>query len=371
MNDNSMKGLRTVILVALAIAVTAVGFMIIKSTQEVKAVKEVEAVFKGVRVRTVKLEENFAKVKFSGKLRADKKVELFSEVNGVLLSDNFREGISFRKGAVIVQLDASEISNTLKAQKSNLLTQVAAAMGDIKIDYPKEGDNWEAFLNDINVNKALPNLPVIEDQKLKRFIAGKGLLNTYYSIKSQEEKLAKYSLKAPFNGEVVMANVKKGTLVRGGQKLGEFINPAVYELETEVSLSDLEYVKPGYSMQLHSDDLRRDWVGKVTRVNSSIDVNSQMVKVYVVVQGASLKEGMYLYGSAEGTVFKKSFTLNRKLVNNGCVYVVVDGLLVHKKVTVLYVNQATSIVEGLDENDQIVADNMKGLFEGMKVNVIK
>lgn len=371
MEDNGMKSLRTAILLAIVAAIVGVGVWVIKSTKEVKVSEEVVAINKGVRVSSVLLQDNFAKVEFSGKLKAEEKVELFSEVNGVLLSDNFKTGTRFKKGATIVQLNASEIGNSLKALKSNLLTQVAASMGDIKIDFPESGSEWETFLNKINVEQSLPDLPVVKDLKLKRFIAGKGLLNTYYSVKSQEDKLAKFSIIAPFDGVLVDASVKKGTLVRGGQKLGEFINPKVYELETEVSLSDLQFVKPGYEMELHSDDLKANWTGIVTRVNSSIDEQSQMVKVYVLVKGANLKEGMYLYGSAQGMIFEKSFALNRKLVSNGGIYIVKEGVLIHKKVDVLYVNQSTSIVKGLSDKDLIVADNAKGLFEGMQVNVIK
>jgi multidrug efflux pump subunit AcrA (membrane-fusion protein) len=371
MNDQNMRTLRTIILIALALAITAGGFLISKSAEEEKVSKAVVAPIKGVRVKAVELSSNFAKIEFSGKLKAEEKVDLYAEVSGVLLSNNFKEGVSFRKGEVLVSINSNELSNSLKASKSNLLTQVAASMGDIKIDFPKEGAAWEAFLNNINVDTRLPDLPALKDAKFKRFISGKGLLNTYYSVKSVEEKLLKFVLKAPFNGELVATSVKKGTLIRGGQKLGEFINPAFYELETEVSLSELKYVKPGYALKLHSDDLQTEWDGKVTRVNSTINSSSQMVKVYVSVKGSKLKEGMYLYGTSTGAVFENSFAINRKLVSNGGVYIVNDGVLSHKKVEVIYVNQSIAILGGLSKGDNVVADNVKGLFEGMKVTIIK
>lgn len=365
------KTSRTIVLLLLAVAVSAVGMYILKSTKAEDQEAQKSNVLKAVRVEAVKLNSNFSQVEFSGKLTADQKVDLYSEVSGLLMSNRLRSGNSFKKGDVIAQLNSTEISNNLKAQKSNLLTKVAATMGDLKIDFIDESVDWESFLNAIDVESALPKLPVLTDQKLKRFISGKGILNTYYSILAQEVKLSKFSILAPFDGVLIEGDIKKGTLIKGGQKVGEYINISKYELETEVSLSDLTFVKPGYPMLLHSDELKKDWKGFVSRVNSAIDRSSQMVKVYVKVNGAGLKEGMYLYGSSKGESFEKSVSINRKLLNNGGVYLVKEGKVFHQKVEVNYVSQSTAIISGLTDGDLLIADNMKGLYTGLNVEIKK
>ena len=43
-----------------------------------------------------------------------------------------------------------------------------------------------------------------------------------------EATLDKYTIKAPFNVVVTQSNINPGTLVRNGQKLGEFINTYLY-----------------------------------------------------------------------------------------------------------------------------------------------
>lgn len=365
MNDLSRK----IVLVALAIGLTAGGVLISMSTEKEKEKSEVKKVFKAVRLEKVKLGENKAEVKFSGKLTAEEKIDLFTEVGGVLMTEDFKTGNSFSKGAVLAQLNSVEFSNSLKASKSQLITQVAGVMGDLKIDYPSASNSWEQFLNAIDVNTNLPALPELNDDKLKRFIAGKGILNSYYSLKSQEEKLSKFTLTAPFNGVLTQAAIKKGTLVRAGQKIGEIINPSSFELETEISLSDLQFIQKGSKVNLFSDDLNKSWEGIVSRINSSLDANSQMVTVFVRVVGSGLKEGMFLHGSAKGANFENSALINRKLLKNGGVYLVDGDVVKHKKVEVLYVNQAKAIVTGLKEGDQYITDNMKGLYEGMKVTV--
>jgi multidrug efflux pump subunit AcrA (membrane-fusion protein) len=362
---------RTVILILIAVAISVLGMLTLKETgpEEVEASKS--EVLKAVRVLKVELKENFSKVEFSGKLIADQKVELYSEVNGVLQTNRFRAGNYFKKGDVIAQLNSSELKNTIRASKSNFLTKVAVSMGDLKIDYPAEGEKWETFLNHISVDKPLPLLPVLEDQKLKRFISGKGILNAYYSTKSMEDKLAKFSIVAPFNGVLVQGDIKKGTLIKGGFKIGEFINTNVFELETEISLSDLKFVKVGYPMSLYSDELKTSWKGTVSRINSAINPSSQLLKIYVKVSGNGLKEGMYLYGNSEGASFANTISINRKLLTKGGVYLVKEGKVIHQKIEVHSVNQAVAIVSGLATGDEYIFDNMKGLYEGLKVEIIK
>lgn len=367
MNNTS----RQIVLVILAVGVTIGAVIFLKGSQPKEAKTEVKKSFKAVRVKYAKLGTHKAEVKFSGKLTAEEKIDVYTEVGGVLMTENFKQGNSFTKGSPLAQLNSIEFSNNLKAAKSQLITQVTSMMGDLKMDYPESSNDWELFLNGIDVDKALMALPELKNEKLKRFVAGKGVLNSYYSLKGQEEKLSKFTLNAPFSGILTSALIKKGTLVRNGQKIGEFINPSSFELETEISLSDLQFIQKGSLVQLHSDDLNKSWNGKVTRINSSLDASSQMVTVFIRVSGSGLKEGMFLHGSAKGSSFDDVALVNRKLLKNGGLYLVEKGIVKHKKLEVLYVNQSKAIVKGLEKNDQFVADNMKGLYEGMLVKVAK
>ncbi len=367
MNNTSRK----IILVLLAIGVTAGILKIMGAGKEEKEVGEVKQTFKSVRVQKAELGTHKADVEFSGKLSAIEKIDLFTEVGGVLLTEGFKTGNKFSKGTPIAQLNSTEFAISLKASKTQLITQVSAVMGDMKIDFPDELAAWEAFLNGIDVDASLPKLPAVTNNKLKRFVAGKGILNSYYSLKSQEEKLSKFTINAPFNGVLTNATIKKGTLVRGGQKIGEFINPSAFEVEAAISISDLQFIAVGSEVELKSDDLNKTWVGRVARINSSLNANSQMVTVFVNIAGSGLKEGMFLHGSAKGASFENSVLVNRKLIKNGGLYLVEDGVIKHQKVEVLYTNQSTAIIQGLKAGQSYVSDNMKGLYDGMKVSVAK
>lgn len=367
MNDITRK----IALSFLGLLAIIIIIRVLWTNRDVETKGELKKTYRNVRVTPVQLKQNSAEVQFFGKLSATNRIEIFSEVGGVMLNNNFREGNTFDKGEAIVRLNSKEFEANLKAQKTHLIAQVSLIMGDLKLDFPEVYADWQVFLNGIDVSLALPDLPIVKNQKLKSFISGKGVLNSYYSLKAQEEKLSKYVITAPYQGSVIKALIKKGTLVMPGQRIGTYIEPNDFELETEISLSDLQFVSKGSVFHLESSSFNKVWRGKVTRINKSINTSSQMVKMYISVSGASLKEGMFLSGTGQGANFENSLSINRKLIKNGGVYLVDSGQVKFKSVNVLYVNKSKAIVKGLENGDQYIIDNMKGLYDGMKVNVIQ
>lgn len=340
--------------------------MIISSEEEVKPKREKVAV-KGVQTRTIELTDNRTIVSFSGRVKSFNKIEVFAEVGGILQNANFKEGVMFASGETLISIESSELRNNLKAQKSNLLSQVSTLMGDIAIDFPNEQKTWEYFLNSIEVNKPLPELPEFKNQKFKIYISGKQILNTYFSIQSQQDRLSKYTISAPFNGAVSQVSVKKGTLIRAGQKIGEFLGTDVYDLETEFSLIDKKYVHLGDEVTLTSKDLDLKVSGRIYRINPVVNANSQMVTAYVKLSNPLLREGMFLTGYISGQQHQKSARINRKLITNNKVFVVENSKLVEREVKILSVENDVAVVEGLQEGEKILKHNLNGLYNGMSV----
>ena len=69
----------------------------------------------------------------NGNLDAKNKIELFSEVQGVLVpfSKDFKPGTSFKKGEIILKINSDEFYANLQSQKSNLFNSLTAIMPDI------------------------------------------------------------------------------------------------------------------------------------------------------------------------------------------------------------------------------------------------
>ena len=311
-------------------------------------------------------------IKANGNLVAKNKIEIFSEVQGVLqnTSKEFKAGNTYKKGEVILKINSEEHYANLLAQKSNLYNTITSIMPDIRLDYPTEYEKWQAYLISFDFNKTTPVLPVINSEKEKFFISGRNIYTTYYNVKNMEVRLNKYIIRAPYRGILTEAIVNPGSLVRPGQKLGEFIDPSVYEMEVAISANYIDLLQIGNSVQLHNLNSSKTWVGKIIRVNGKIDQASQTVKAFVQVAGKDLKEGMYLEANLVAKEEKNAYEMPRKLlVNNEGVYVFNDSILNLVAVNPVYFKDKSVVIKGLENGTKVLSKNVPGAYDGMAVKV--
>lgn len=325
---------------------------------------------KRVKVKTVMNGPVESRIELTGRLVSKDKVELFSEVNGVLQSSSsrFREGNTFKKGSPLLVIDNTEAKLNLMAQKAALLNQITLILPDLKLDYTEGFQAWDTYLNNFDPEGKILPFPEPATEPEKYFISSKNLYNQYYSIRSAEERLRKYTLYAPFSGVVSEALVQSGTLVRSGQKLGTFANNYTYELEVAASQADLNFLTSGASVELRSRDIDKKWIGRVTRISESIDPNTQTIKVYVQVSGNDLREGMYMDAIIAGSKITQAVEIPRKLLDeNNKVFIVQDSTLRLTTVTPIKYTTSSVVVQGIPNGSQILQENVIGAFEGLKV----
>ena len=77
-------------------------------------------------------------VELEGRVRALDRVTVFSEVSGMLPvgGKEFREGVRFEKGEVMLSLDDAEVRANLVAQRSQWIQLLAANLADLQLDFP-------------------------------------------------------------------------------------------------------------------------------------------------------------------------------------------------------------------------------------------
>lgn len=340
----------------------------------VKQVPEKQNIAKPVTVQAVKNEDVVVRLTTNGSLTALNKFELFSEVQGVFmpLAKQFRPGQEFKKNEVLVTINNEEFLANLKSSKSQFINSLVSIMPDVRLDYPSHYETWQNYLSGLRVDKNLPALPKIEDEAFSYFINGRGILSSYYAIKNLEIRLEKFTIRAPFNGVLTQADITPGTLVRTGQRLGEFINPEIMELEIALQKGFVNYVHVGDTVSLQglNNSIRAE--GIISRINKQVDPTSQTVRVFVQTQGENLTEGMYLEALIMGETIEDAFQLNRSLINNSSeVFVVKDSVLALKKVKPLHYEGNLAIVKGLENGDVIMTSNLSSAYSGMLVSYTK
>ncbi len=310
----------------------------------------------------------------NGNLTALKKVELYAEVQGVLQSTGklFREGQQYSTGESLLRLDAAEFYASVQSQKSSFYNLIASVMPDLKLDYPQFFGKWQAYLNGFDINKSVPKLPEITSEQERLFLAGRNVISTYYNVKNLEERLSKYSIRAPFSGVLTETLVTEGTLVRSGQKLGEFIDPGVYELEVSINKSFAEFLKINEIVTLNNINKTQTYQGTVVRINPRVDLNSQTIKVFIRVVGDNLKEGLYLEASVRGEDVENVIEVPRSLLRDDKQLFVVknDSILDVMDVNPVYFGNQSVIIKGIPDGTKILSKAVPGAYAGMLVEII-
>jgi len=181
--------------------------------------------------------------------------------------------------------------------------------------------------------------------------------------------LDKYTIRAPYDGVVTESHINPGTLVRAGQKLGEFTNTSVFELEAAVSISDIDFIKPGSRVSLTSKDIKGEFTGKIVRINKSIDQSTQTVKAFIQTTDQRLKDGMFLTAGINVNGLRDAAVIPRNvLVGRDQVYVITGSKLKLQSVEIIENENDSVLVRGLAGGTIILGETIPAAYDGMELN---
>lgn len=245
-------------------------------------------------------------------------------------------------------------------------------MPDLRLDYPEVFPKWQAYLSNFDLNETTPPLPDMTSEKEKFFISGRGILTNYYNVKNMEQRLRKYRISAPFSGILTEALVTEGTLVRPGQKLGEFINTDIYEMEVSISKTFSDLLKLNEEVELVNLDRTKTYKGYVARINGNVDLATQTIKAFIDVKDPDLKEGMYLEANLNAKQEANAIEIDRNLLlENNQIFVVRDSILDRIVVRPVYFSDKKVVLKDVPDGISILTKPVVGAFEGMLVKKYK
>lgn len=364
--------MRKIILSILGVLLIILSFLfakkLIADKNKPKPVKEkvVKTVFTDtVTNRTVQIV-----IPANGSLVAKQRIELYAEVQGIFKTSNvlFKPGQNYSKDQTIIRIDAAEHYANVQSSKSNLYNAIAAIMPDLRLDFPEVFPKWQTYLNGFDLNKTTPDLPKITSDKENYFITGRNIVSNYYDVKNLEQRLSKFTISAPFSGILTEALVTEGSLIRSGQKLGEFIDTSIYELEVAVSKTYASLLKVGESVKLTNLDKTETYTGKVSRVNGSIDAATQTITAYIDVKDNALKEGMYLEALLNAKEEENAIEIDRNLLSeNDEIFIVRDSILDVMSAKPVYFSEAKVVLKNIPNGTVILKKAVPGAYAGMLV----
>ena len=218
-------------------------------------------------------------------------------------------------------------------------------------------------------------MPEISSTQEKVFLATKNILGKYYVIKSNESKLKKYSIYAPFDGAITQANIEVGAIANIGASIGKIINTSKLEIEVPLEVSDAKWVKVRDNVAIKDEEGTHEWRGQVIRKAENINEQTQSISVYVSLENNNSKPvytGQYLKVNFAGIPLKNVMEIPRNAVfNSNEVYTVEDSLLTKEEINIVKIGEKTLYFNGLDENIELVVEPLINAAERTKVKIIR
>ena len=375
MSKNSfLKKARKWILFISGFLVIAISFQLSKKIIDSNPPprKRAENKTKDVYIKKVVNGKYQVQIPSEGILQAYKRIRITSRVQGLMRAINplFKPGQEYQSGQIIVKIEPAEFLANVISQRATLFNLITSILPDLNLDFPESYKIWNDYLKKFDLQKGVPQLPKMND-KVKLFVSGRGVISSYYSLLNLEKMLSFYTIRAPFSGVLVNANVTEGSLIRPGQELGEFISPGDYELMVALPKSYLSNIEKGAKVKVKSIDTGKDFFGIVSRINSKVNTQTQSVEVFIRIKDKELKEGMYMQAYIDAITFDNVFAIDRGLINGSQeLFIVKDNKLTLQKVNPIHYTETLAIIEGLLDGQQIIAQPMIGAYSGMEINPV-
>ena len=211
-------------------------------------------------------------------------------------------------------LKDTDLKLLIKAKKSRFMSLVSTNLADIKLDFNSEYNKWEKFFNELNIDSNLPDFPKMNTTKEKNYIISRSILAEYLSLKSDEEKLSKYTVMAPFDGIITKSYTDIGANINPGSPVVDFIRKDKMEIELSINTNEVNFINVGDNVKFKDDE--KTYTGKIIRKGGFVNANTQNISIFSSINTGvnSLYNGMYLDAQITTQAKDNVFKLPRRAI---------------------------------------------------------
>ena len=365
------------------VALTVLVSFILMATRLEVAPREIEVVYKPVRVKTVQPEAVFLSVRSQGTVQPSTESDLIPEVSGqvVWLSPALVSGGYFEKGDVLLRIDDADYKTLVdKSDSAVIRTQV---------EYETTHSEYERTVK--LQKKNLASTSQLEKAEREYRVAEANLQDARTSLKQARLDVERTTYRAPFAGRIRAEHVDLGQFISRGQVIATMYATDFVEIRLPLANRQLAFLNlpVGYRGQLAVEDetdviltgdyagTEYEWQAKLVRTEAEIDARSRMF--YAVARAevgewdgkqAPLMVGLFVQAEIKGRIVDDIVVLPRIAMrdNNQVLVVDQDDRLHFREVNILRIEPDEVLIHGgLLAGERVCLTPLQVAVEGMRV----
>ena len=320
-------------------------------------------------------------VNANGTVEAQTRGDLVAQIRGeiVAVSDNFNTGGTFKKGDILIQLDQRDYRAAL-SQSLATLSQAEAAYSQEQANAKQAKLDWQRLGN----TEPAPDLVLRKPQ----LTAAKAQYNSAKAVVDGAElNLARTTITAPYDGRIIERKAVLGQYVGIGTPIAEVFATDGVEVRLPVSQEEFSQLgldsfslEPGaqnpFTVSISSTvgNQAYQWDAKITRTDSTFDINTRQIDIIADVVDPfgkesgqqALKIGQFVSARIQGRTVENVFVIPNKSIREGSyVYAVRDGKLAKQTIKILWQDDQNALIaDGINNGEQVVTTSLNSTLAG-------
>ncbi len=333
-----------------------------------------------VEVTTVALGSVVQNLNYSGDIKAEYEVSVFSKIYDRIEQFYADEGDYIKKDSPIAKIIATTTEQSVK-QAEAALAAARAQEANMRVEYERaQRLNREDAMSKQQYDAIKTQYESIQAQ----------VEQARAVLASMQSQLNDATVTAPISGIIGKRYYENGDMAAPSAPLVTIVQMRRVKIEFNATEEDLGKLKVGQktavSVKAYPD---RQFSGKVLKISPVLDPTTRMAQVEVLVDNADglLKPGMYAQAEVTTGVIKNVIVVPRyvtienttletiagedRVVKNYFVFVVDSNRAVQKKLDVSYVNhKSIAVSSGINVGDILVVAGQNNLREGLPVSIV-
>lgn len=374
----------------------------VKNTaEEARKVKETPL---PVKVVEAKIGDLIIKLKSPGEAVTNMKINMKTELAGVIKSLNVEESKHVKKGELLVELDDEKYRLDLEQEEATRLKVLSELLVEKRFAEPEETrsgsdqekiqkvkDDYEearrrfysGLISRAEFEKASKEyeLSLIESGEKKEEIraAAKGLTQAEIRVKAAQMNLEKTKIKAPFSGIIHDIKVSPQERVTSGRELFTLVNIDRIRVHAKVLESEIGKMKVGREVDLKfSAYPGKIFKGEVKAISPVINPQDKTCNVIIDVANPEeeIKPGMHVEVEIAAEIHKDKLLIPQDavLVRSGrkLAFVVEEGLAKWRYIDVGLENEDyAEVLDGIKEGESVIIEGHFTLAHDARVRIQK